>query len=177
MADNSYRAQEPLSTERLRLIPLTLAELVLCSQSLSQFERQLGVQIEPGTFSAPVLRACNIKIEKMHHVAFAEHLWHTYWLVVTREMPRAIGCLGFKGVPDAQGAVEIGYGIADAVRGKGYGAEAVRALVDWALSQPACQSVWGDPLKTNEASNRLLASCGARLVDKTQTSNIWRIER
>ena len=44
-----------------------------------------------------------------------------------------------------------------------------------ALEQPGCHAVWGDPLKTNEVSNRLLASCGAQLIRETEDSNLWKI--
>jgi len=176
-AVNSPQGYSTIETSRLRLIPLSLAQLVSCTQSLSQFEEQLGLRLEPGTLTVPALRACDIKIEKMHHAPLSEHAWYTYWLAITQEQPRGIGCLGFKGAPDDDGAVEIGYGIADAAQGLGYGTEAVRALIDWAFSFPSCRSVWGDPLKTNEASNRLLEACGARLVRETETSNVWSIER
>jgi len=174
---NPPRECSTIETSRLQLIPLSLAQLVSCTQNLTQFEAQLGLRLEPGTISPPALRACDIKIEKMHHVPLSEHVWYTYWLAITQEQPRGIGCLGFKGVPDDEGAVEIGYGIAQAAQGLGYGTEAVRALIDWAFSFQTCRAVWGDPLKTNVASNRLLQACGARLVRETETTNVWRIER
>ena len=47
----------------------------------------------------------------------------------------AIGQVGFKGLPDEQGNVEIGFGFHPNYGGQGYATEMVRAQVAWALEQ------------------------------------------
>lgn len=46
-----------------------------------------------------------------------------------------MGSLGFKGSPNAASEVEIGYGIHEAYRCRGFAAEAAKALTDWAFSK------------------------------------------
>ena len=53
-------------------------------------------------------------------------------LVAPRGARRMIGWIGFHGVPDDHGRLELGCRIHPAHHGQGYAAEAVTALVDWA---------------------------------------------
>ena len=50
---------------------------------------------------------------------------------------RIAGECGTKAPPDADGMVEIGYGLGTGSRGRGLGTEAVAALVAWLRSVPA----------------------------------------
>ena len=65
--------------------------------------------------------------------------WYAMWMIDLRDGTH-IGDLCFKGL-GADGAVEIGYGISEEYRGKGYAAEAVDAAVNWAMKQPAVTRV------------------------------------
>ncbi|WP_231637398.1 GNAT family N-acetyltransferase [Paenibacillus sp. FJAT-27812] len=47
-----------------------------------------------------------------------------------------IGDTGFKGRPNADGEVDIGYAIMEKERKQGYGVEAAKGLAKWALSEP-----------------------------------------
>jgi RimJ/RimL family protein N-acetyltransferase len=73
------------------------------------------------------------------------------WLVVQQEDGEAVGSVAFGGMPDAAGAVLIGYAMYPGREGHGYATEAVRAMVDWAFAQPgvrvvrALAPVWNTP--------------------------------
>ena len=56
------------------------------------------------------------------------------WLVTLDDL--VIGDCGAHGDPSPGGDVEIGYGLAEPYRGRGYGTELVTALSDWLLAQP-----------------------------------------
>ena len=81
--------------------------------------------------------------------------------------------IGFKGVPDGQGEVEIGYGIDPDFRSKGYTTEAAGMLIDWALQQPSCLVVtaWSD--KENRASARVLEKVGMMISRVTADQFCW----
>src|SRR5215831_18920104 len=51
------------------------------------------------------------------------------YTVIARDTAEAVGMVGVKGGPDADGAQEIGYGMNPEVWGRGYATEAVDALV------------------------------------------------
>ena len=59
-------------------------------------------------------------------------------LVVERGTGLAVGGIGIFGPPE-DGRVEIGYGIVESRRGRGYATEAARALVQHALGLPRCR--------------------------------------
>jgi [ribosomal protein S5]-alanine N-acetyltransferase len=72
----------------------------------------------------------------------------------------AIGQIGFKGQPDTDGSVEIGYGLNATHRNQGYASEAVGVLVNWALESGFAKRVTAEALGTNLASNRVLEKLG-----------------
>ncbi|MCL8015089.1 GNAT family N-acetyltransferase [Streptomyces sp. AS02] len=61
------------------------------------------------------------------------------FVLVRREDGRAVGGMGFHGVPDEQGHAEVGYDLAEAARGHGYATEALRALSEHALARDDVQ--------------------------------------
>ncbi len=84
-----------------------------------------------------------------------------YWVALADGVPRIlVGSGGFMSKPDANGAVEIGYGTLDQFQGRGYATEAVSVLVRWALSQPDVFQVIAEALPENPASVRVLQKNG-----------------
>lgn len=84
--------------------------------------------------------------------------WYAIWMI---ELPDGVhvGELSFKG-RGADGSVEIGYGISEACRGRGYASEAVDAAARWALRQPGIARVEAETETDNAASRRVLEKCG-----------------
>lgn len=56
-------------------------------------------------------------------------------IIIDRAEQVAVGQMGFKGLPDALGTVEIGYGVNPFYQGKGCATEVATALSSWALEQ------------------------------------------
>jgi RimJ/RimL family protein N-acetyltransferase len=82
--------------------------------------------------------------------------WHA-WRVID-ETGTVVGGVGFHG-PPSDGDVEIGYGIAEGVRGRGIATLAVGRTLDLARAAGAHRVVAGtDP--DNAASQRVLEKCG-----------------
>lgn len=77
-------------------------------------------------------------------------------------VPLVIGEAGFKGLPDAAGVVEIGYGVAKSHRERGYASEAVSALCTWAFEHHNVRRVRAECLPTNAGSIGVLRSVGFR---------------
>ncbi|MCI3921610.1 GNAT family N-acetyltransferase [Paenibacillus sp. TRM 82003] len=97
------------------------------------------------------------------------------WLVRSKEAGGAIvGDAGFKGNPDATGAVDIGYGFLPQHRGKGYATEAAGALVGWAFAHGAGR-VTAETLRDNAASIRVLRKSGFRLYREDE-HYYWRLD-
>jgi len=157
-----------IETPRLNLIPLTLVQLETSINSPAELAAQLGFPLAKDLFAGVATRAVRMKIEKMKNADPVFHPWFTYWLIVIQKEQLGAGLVGFKGIPDSQGAVEIGYGIDESQRGKGYMSEAVHALIQWAFEKPGCQAVTATGvLRNNIASQRVLMHCGFELAGGT----------
>jgi ribosomal-protein-alanine N-acetyltransferase len=99
------------------------------------------------------------------------------WLVravILREPARAmIGHAGFHGQPGVNGkqdpdAVELGYRIFEPHRGRGYGTEAARALMDWAAEAQGIRRFIASVAPTNEPSLAIVRKLGF-----VQTGEQW----
>ena len=63
------------------------------------------------------------------------YLYHSFWFLIRNTDRAIVGAADFKGPPDNQGQVEIGYGLGPEFEKQGFMTEAVTALCQWALQQ------------------------------------------
>ncbi len=90
-----------------------------------------------------------------------------------------VGVCTFKGPPDADGVVEVAYGIDADHQRKGYASEATAALVAFAFGR-GVRVVRGHTKPDNVASIRVLEKCGFRplgLVIDPDDGEVLRFER
>jgi len=99
----------------------------------------------------------------------------TLYAIRERESGLAIGGLGFFGAPDAEGTVEIGYGLVPSAQGKGYATEAVRAALLIAASNGA-QRVKADTLPANVASQNVMVKAGFLEQHRTDATVYYAFE-
>lgn len=92
------------------------------------------------------------------------------WYVVLRDKHTLIGFVGFKG-PPRDGRLDIGYAILDAHQGRGYAAEAVRALTHWAFLDRRVQRIVAETYPHLTASIRVLEKCGYSLAAAATTGH------
>ncbi len=167
--------QPVIETARLQLWPLSQSHLEACQVSVDLLAFALKMPISRAIWEPPVVKARQIKIQKMARVDPAVHPWYTYWLIVDTAVSRGVGLVGFKGSPDRSGVVEIGYGLDVHYQRRGYATEAVQTMIDWAFTQPDCKVVTAWVRKDNPASQRVLQKVGMRFVRATLTQLFWRI--
>jgi len=104
-----------------------------------------------------------------------ESPWWNY-LIIHREEARLVGSCGFKGPPEPNGSVEIGYEIADAYQGRGLASEAAQAMTDWAVEQEGVRAVLAHTLAEENASTRILRKLGFEFVEEMidiEDGKIW----
>ncbi|WP_027409984.1 GNAT family N-acetyltransferase [Anoxybacteroides tepidamans] len=115
-----------------------------------------------------------------HIIAYLQQLEQDFsvygwgvWLAIEKESNEAIGDLGFKGKPNVEKTVEIGYGIAPTARGHGFATEAVRALLDWAFRSPQVEKVVAECLESNAASIHVLEKVGMKRTHTKDGMIYW----
>ncbi|MET9800537.1 GNAT family N-acetyltransferase [Streptomyces sp. NPDC006368] len=80
-------------------------------------------------------------------------------LIVERDSGLVVGSIGLFW-PPTDGQLEIGYGVVAGRRGRGYAAEATRALTRFALTAPGVHTVCATVELSNPASVRVLEKAG-----------------
>jgi ribosomal-protein-alanine N-acetyltransferase len=82
------------------------------------------------------------------------------WLIMHNADRMVFGSAGFKGKPDENGRVEIGYGISPTYRRQGYTFEAAQGLVNWGFQHPEVKHIIAECLPENIGSKRILEKLG-----------------
>lgn len=95
------------------------------------------------------------------------------WIVVKNEDMTIIGDAGFKGAPDENGEIEIGFGLIEDEHRKGYGYEVASALIQWASQNNKVKAIKADCLIDNMGSISLLKKCGMNEVSRDNEMIYW----
>jgi len=97
-------------------------------------------------------------------------------LFVLKDENKIIGNGGFKGVPDADGMVEIGYAISPRYENQGLATEAARGMIEYAFSWSNVKMVDAHTLAEENASVKILQKCGmTHIAEKhdEEDGDIW----
>lgn len=151
-----------IESERLRLvaanIELMQADLAGQAALAQALDAIVPAEWPPELFDRPAVKYGIRQLQNR-----AEAGW-SFWYLLRPENGkwRVLGVCGFKGRPDAQGSVEIGYSILHPYRGKGYASEAVSRLVEWAFTHHGVSEVSAETLPHLSQSIRVLEKNGFR---------------
>jgi [ribosomal protein S5]-alanine N-acetyltransferase len=80
------------------------------------------------------------------------------WYIIAGD--RLVGNCGFKGPPDDQGHVEIGYAVLAADQRRGIATKAARLLIEQAFADTRVTAVLAETLADNPRSQAVLRKCG-----------------
>lgn len=106
-----------------------------------------------------------------------------------RAPPADLALFGFVWAPPAQvigsamlmrrpeaGRVEIGYGVADAARGKGVATAGARQMVARAFADPGVREVYAETAVDNTASRRVVEKAGFSHIGQRETEEDGRVD-
>ena len=165
-------------TARLELIPCDEGLLRAIVAGPEEAAVRLGLVVPEGWPEFPEAYAHALEL-----IARGEDpgAWWTY-VFIDRRRGALIGSGGYKGPPDPEGHVEIGYETAPAFRGRGYATEAAAGLIAHAFEAPDVRAVLAHTLPEANTSTRILEHSGMTKVgvveDPTDgTIWRWRVER
>ena len=86
------------------------------------------------------------------------------WIFIDKFDRSIVGDGGFKGEPNEDGGIDIGYGIVKSKRRNGYAFEAVSELIRWGFSKSNVKYITADCLNENEPSIKLLEKLGMKKI-------------
>lgn len=162
-----------IHTKRLVLIPVTYEITSTLIKGSSEEIEKLGVTAHsnwPTEDTKDILPIINRALEETKTPSGFE-----FWMIVNKESREIIGDIGFHGKPDENGVVEIGYGLVEQERGRGYGFEAAKAIMDWTLAQEEVKVIKADCLIDNIPSVRILEKLGMRQTGRDEEFIFWEV--
>ena len=164
-----------LQTERLILFPAGLPILdAMVRKEWPQLSSLLGgVDLADGWTHFPEALAWM----RDHLKENPEETGMWSYCVIHRNDVRLIGTCGYKGFPDPDGFLEIGYEIAVAYQNRGLATEAALALTGHALSMNGVSGVMAHTLAEENASAAVLRKLGFQFVEEIvdiEDGLIWR---
>jgi ribosomal-protein-alanine N-acetyltransferase len=162
-----------LRTKRLDLLPCSFQVAQAVVQDRDGLKSLLGVQV-PDNWPAQDLQEFLPTYAQQLQADPSLLGWGT-WLMIHRAERTVIGDLGFKGRPDDEGTVEIGYSVLPAYRRQGFASEAVRALVDWALAQQGVRGIVAECNADNTPSIHVLEKVGMQRLETGGTLLRWEV--
>lgn len=168
-----------LDTPHLTLRECAPQQLVAMIDSIDRFEELVGLPIANGLrdfyTSGEVSQSW---LDSLRSATGADP-WRYGFFLVDRDRQCVVGTAGFKGPVDAEGVVEIAYGVAPDYQGRGYATEAASALVRFAFANDDVSVVRAHTLPEPNASTRVLTKNGFRHLGEVidpEDGKVWRWE-
>lgn len=147
-----------LETERLKIVPCT--DELLSTISLENYK--IGPHIK-------------MFLEKLKEDS-TQFGWGV-WLVINKENNTIIGDIGFKGKPNSENTVEVGYGMIPSARNKGYATEAVNEIIKWAFTNDHVDKVVAECLHDNIPSIRVLEKLKMNKIGTVNDMLKWELKK
>ena len=166
-------ARIEIATARLLLVG---ADAALLNAELAGREvlgSELGVTVPshwpPKHMDEPAIRWMLALVERLP----TDAPWRMYYILLPGTPSLVIGTCGYKGLPDTDGAVEIGYSVLNDHWRCGYASEAASALVASAWRHGAQQAI-AETYPALTASRRVMEKCGMVLVGQGSEAGVIR---
>jgi ribosomal-protein-alanine N-acetyltransferase len=86
-----------------------------------------------------------------------------------------IGDIGFKGLPNEHGEIDLGYGIVQSETQNGYAKEAASGLIEWAFKQAGVKTITANCSKDNFASQKILTFLNFSKVEEDHEMIYWKL--
>lgn len=159
-----------IETERLNLITFTVEMMEAFLKGNIEVEKIIPYKVAPEYPLDVYKQLFEYKINRFKKYP-EENEWEG--IIIHKEDNTIMGDMGFKGGPNKDGVIDIGYSIVPSYRGKGYATEMGKAMVEWGLSQPKVKKVVATCNPDNFASIRVLEKIGFKITNKTEEKIYW----
>lgn len=162
-----------VTTERLIIKPLTLEQLQKYILADGSLEEEFQTHYIPRTITFELQEAIEQNIIPKINDSKSDYLYSTLWVIIAADSNYLIGDLCFIGEPNEEGGIEIGYGIYESFREKGYMKEAINGMIQWASKQNRVKSIIAHTTKFNQASFILLQKNNFVKIDELEFLYKW----
>ena len=102
--------------------------------------------------------------------------FYTMWIVIEKSKNAIIGGICFHGEPDEEGTVEIGYGIDNDYRNKGFMTETLKGIILWLRNNKKVRIIQAETDSANISSIKVLEKNGFDLFKRDKNITVLKIE-
>lgn len=150
--------REDIETERLRLRRVTSEQ----ARSILAGEMPQGLRLSDGYPSEFSLEVMDLLAGERANEAdgFAPNF------MIRRDDGAVIGEIGWSLAADEPATAQVGYSVVEPCWGEGYATEALRALLEHVLADPAVERVVADTLPDHVASWRVMEKAGMTELER-----------
>jgi len=147
-------------TKRLILLPLTYEQLLKYVRCDNSLEKELNLNDSKRIIETDLKEALEQTILPNVADKSKDYLYCTIWTAISKAENKMVGDLCLYGEPNEKGEIEIGYGVYEEYRNRGFMTEMVQGMIEWAKTQPKVKAIIASTDKTNLASFRVLEKNG-----------------
>ncbi|MCH1625325.1 GNAT family N-acetyltransferase [Ferdinandcohnia quinoae] len=147
-----------LQTERLKLTPCTIESLLTYSTKEYELGPHIGMYLEKLKRDTSVLG------------------WGV-WLVIDKQTNKIIGDIGFKGKPNEEKSVEVGYGITSSKQNKGYATEGLKCIIEWAFNSDSVNKIMAKCFEDNTPSIKVLEKLKMTKIKRDNGMLYWQLNK
>ena len=167
-----------LCTARLRLIPASFDLIQAEMEEPDRFAQMLDANVPRNWPPEHVADVLPFFMEQLRQRPELRGWLGWYWVLSgeTRESSTLVGSGGFKGSPNQDGMVEVGYSVLPQFRRLGYATEAVAGLLFWAFAHVEVTTAMAETSRENVASPRVLRTLGFQPVEGATEPGFGRFE-
>lgn len=160
-------------SERLKLIPLSAAEVEMYQACDFSFEKHFQLIHHPRQLDANVQRALREKVIPSIHHDPENHLFHTLWVAIDKTINTVVAGIVFKGPPDTENKIEFGAGTLEGFMNRGYMTEVTTLMCRWTrLNYPEIR-ITAQTKTDNFASQAVLNKSGFEIVKAQSEYQEW----
>jgi ribosomal-protein-alanine N-acetyltransferase len=145
-----------VETKRLIIQPLTYPQVLKFIELNNELESELRLNAGSRSISDQLRKGVENYTLPWLREHVDDYLYYTIWIVISKEDKTIVADLSFKGAPNENGEIEIGYGTQLAHQNKGYMTEAVAAMIHWAKQQKIVKAIRAETHKDNIPSIMIL---------------------
>jgi [ribosomal protein S5]-alanine N-acetyltransferase len=164
-----------IETTRLKIVPLNYPQLVLYIKNDNSLEKELNLNETERDISSRLAEALEKKILPKVADTSRDYLYYTLWTVILKSENKMAADLCFKGEPNEEGEVEIGYGTYPSFQNKGIISEAISGLINWIEKQQNIKVVTAQTAPTNFPSIKALEKNGFVKYREEPENILWKL--
>ncbi len=166
-----------IETKRLIIKPLSKQDMSNYILEDFSLESALALEHRPRAVNEHVREVIINKIIPKLTGNTNDDIYFTFWTIINKENNMMVGDACFKGRPNKNGEVELGYGTYPGFQRNGFMSEAIAEIANWAMEQDKVSAVIAETDPNNIASHKVLIKNDFIIEKQTKDSLYWRLDK